>query len=174
MAVMKMWRTLTQQILSALRIGNYDELPAPMKESLHMIASKMARIVNGDPEYLDNWHDIGGYAKLIEKLIKGELTMDKLKWRMNTRWSIYKKDGISTMMFLLLKRGNTPDAMQAEAENREPSGLPEALWSWCFAPLSHAWQMVDGHAWINSHGPMGNAPPFGFTGSHIMERPDGF
>lgn len=63
---------VTQQILSALRIGNYDKLPAPMKESLHMIASKMARIVNGDPEYFDNWHDIGGYAKLIEKLIKGE------------------------------------------------------------------------------------------------------
>lgn len=63
---------VTQQILSALRIGNYDKLPAPMKESLHMIASKMARIVNGDPEYLDNWHDIGGYSKLIEKLIKGE------------------------------------------------------------------------------------------------------
>lgn len=63
---------VTQQILAALRIGNYDKLPAPMKESLHMIASKMARIVNGDPEYLDNWHDIGGYAKLIEKLIKGE------------------------------------------------------------------------------------------------------
>lgn len=62
---------VTQQILSALRVGNYDELPAPMKESLHMIASKMARIVNGDPEYLDNWHDIGGYAKLIEKLIEG-------------------------------------------------------------------------------------------------------
>lgn len=63
---------ITQQILAALRIGNYDKLPAPMKESLHMIASKMARIVNGDPEYFDNWHDIGGYAKLIEKLIKGE------------------------------------------------------------------------------------------------------
>ena len=63
---------VTQQILSALRIGNYDKLPAPMKESLHMIASKMARIVNGDPEYFDNWHDIGGYAKLIEKLIKGD------------------------------------------------------------------------------------------------------
>lgn len=63
---------VTQQILAALRIGNYEKLPAPMKESLHMIASKMARIVNGDPEYFDNWHDIGGYAKLIEKLIKGE------------------------------------------------------------------------------------------------------
>ena len=70
------------------------------------------------------------------------------------------------------------DAMQAEAEKREPSGLPEALCEvdWRFAPLSaHAWQMVEGHAvWINSHGPMGNAPSFGFTGSHIVERPDGF
>lgn len=70
------------------------------------------------------------------------------------------------------------DAMQAEADKREPSGLPEALCEvdWCFAPLSaHAWQMVEGHAvWINSHGPMGNAPSFGFTGSHIVERPDVF
>ncbi len=70
------------------------------------------------------------------------------------------------------------DAMQAEADKREPSGLPESLCEvdWCFAPLSaHAWQMVEGHAvWINSHGPMGNAPTFGFTGSHIMERPDVF
>lgn len=60
---------VTQQILSVLRIGNYDELPAPMKESLHMIASKMARIVNGDPNLIDGWHDIAGYATLIEKLI---------------------------------------------------------------------------------------------------------
>lgn len=70
------------------------------------------------------------------------------------------------------------DAMQAEADKREPSGLPEALCEvdWRFAPLSaHAWQMVEGHAvWINSHGPMGNAPTFGFTGSHIVERPDVF
>ncbi len=70
------------------------------------------------------------------------------------------------------------DAMQAEADKREPSGLPESLCEvdWCFAPLSaHAWQMVEGHAvWINSHGPMGNAPSFGLTGTHIVERPHGF
>ena len=32
-----------------------------------MIASKIARIVNGDPDYADNWHDIAGYARLVEK-----------------------------------------------------------------------------------------------------------
>lgn len=30
------------------------------------IADKIARILNGDPEYRDNWHDIAGYAKLAE------------------------------------------------------------------------------------------------------------
>ncbi len=35
-------------------------------EALDMIASKIARIVNGDPDYIDNWHDIAGYARLVE------------------------------------------------------------------------------------------------------------
>lgn len=37
------------------------------KEALEMIMSKMARIINGDPNYKDSWTDIIGYAKLIEK-----------------------------------------------------------------------------------------------------------
>lgn len=61
---------VTQEILKALRsTGGYDRMPPPHKESLHMIASKMARIVNGDCNHKDSWHDIGGYAKLIENLI---------------------------------------------------------------------------------------------------------
>jgi len=70
------------------------------------------------------------------------------------------------------------DAMQAEADKRENKERPEALCEvdWRVAPLSaHAWQMVEGCAvWINSHGPMGNAPSFGLTGSHIVERSHGF
>lgn len=63
---------ITQEILKALRISGYDRMPATHKESMHMIASKMARLVCGDCNSIDGWHDIGGYAKLIEKLIKGE------------------------------------------------------------------------------------------------------
>jgi hypothetical protein len=37
-----------------------------MRESLAMICQKMARIVNGDPFYRDSWHDIVGYARLID------------------------------------------------------------------------------------------------------------
>ena len=37
-----------------------------MQESLDLIANKLARIANGDPFYDDSWHDVGGYAKLVE------------------------------------------------------------------------------------------------------------
>lgn len=35
-------------------------------QALETIADKIARILNGDPNYCDNWHDIQGYAKLVE------------------------------------------------------------------------------------------------------------
>jgi len=35
-----------------------------------MIFCKIARILNGDPNLIDNWHDIAGYAKLVEMEIE--------------------------------------------------------------------------------------------------------
>lgn len=35
-----------------------------------VIADKIARILSGDPNYADSWHDIGGYAKLVENYIE--------------------------------------------------------------------------------------------------------
>ena len=40
------------------------------KQALTVIADKIARILSGDPEYKDNWHDIQGYAKLAEDRCK--------------------------------------------------------------------------------------------------------
>lgn len=34
-------------------------------EALDMICSKISRIVNGDPNHIDSWHDIAGYAQLV-------------------------------------------------------------------------------------------------------------
>jgi hypothetical protein len=42
------------------RIMNQDS-----KEALRIIANKIGRILNGDPEYDDNWRDIAGYATLV-------------------------------------------------------------------------------------------------------------
>lgn len=36
------------------------------RQALTVIADKIARILTGDPNYADNWHDIQGYAKLVE------------------------------------------------------------------------------------------------------------
>ena len=36
------------------------------REALHIICQKISRICNGDPNYNDNWHDIAGYATLID------------------------------------------------------------------------------------------------------------
>jgi hypothetical protein len=56
-------------ILSKVRSNGLQDLPHPHRMALYMIASKMARIVNGDFNHKDSWHDIGGYSKLIEDLI---------------------------------------------------------------------------------------------------------
>jgi len=58
----------TQQLMAIIECGaNYEHLNAEQKTSLFMICNKMARIVNGDPSYTDNWHDISGYATLVEQ-----------------------------------------------------------------------------------------------------------
>ena len=52
---------------------SWNAMEPYMQESLDLIANKLARIVNGDPFYDDSWHDVGGYAKLVEiELAKGK------------------------------------------------------------------------------------------------------
>lgn len=50
----------------------WEKLAPDQKQALEVIMDKVARILNGDPNYLDNWHDIQGYAKLVEDRLKGE------------------------------------------------------------------------------------------------------
>lgn len=45
----------------------WGELQADQKEALEMVAHKIGRILNGDPDYADSWHDIAGYVALVEK-----------------------------------------------------------------------------------------------------------
>lgn len=47
----------------------WDGLHPTQKEALEMIAHKIGRILNGDPYHADSWHDIAGYASLVEKWI---------------------------------------------------------------------------------------------------------
>lgn len=44
-------------------------LTASMRESIDMILHKLGRIIAGNPRMSDHWHDIAGYATLVEMQI---------------------------------------------------------------------------------------------------------
>lgn len=55
------------KIKDAMYRGRNWPLAPDQREALEMIAVKMARILNGDPDCRDSWHDIAGYAQLVAK-----------------------------------------------------------------------------------------------------------
>ena len=57
-------------------IGAYEasrgcDLDPDQREALEMICHKIARIINGDPNYADSWVDIAGYAQLVADRLQG-------------------------------------------------------------------------------------------------------
>lgn len=48
-----------------------EDLAPDQAEALEMIAHKIGRIVNGDPDYADSWIDIAGYAQLVADRLQG-------------------------------------------------------------------------------------------------------
>ena len=45
----------------------WDNAEHYMREALELIASKIGRLLSGDPYHVDGWHDIAGYAVLVEQ-----------------------------------------------------------------------------------------------------------
>lgn len=46
--------------------AGWARLAPDQRQALTVIADKIARMLNGDAAYRDNWHDIVGYAKLVD------------------------------------------------------------------------------------------------------------
>ena len=56
---------MAQSIKETIRTtSKWDNLSTRQKEPLDLIATKMARIVCGNPDHADHWDDIAGYAHL--------------------------------------------------------------------------------------------------------------
>lgn len=72
---------ITQDLKNVMHAEpKWAELAAHQKETLEMIAHKIGRILNGDPNYHDSWHDIVGYAKLTaDELLKPKVVPAVLK-----------------------------------------------------------------------------------------------
>ena len=65
---------ITQALKAAMRDSpNWHVLGDDKREALEMVAHKVGRILNGDPEYRDSWHDIIGYVRLIEVTLPEEI-----------------------------------------------------------------------------------------------------
>ena len=72
---------LTMQKFARLR----NKLLAPdQREALQMIAHKIARILNGDPNYADSWQDIAGYAQLVANRLQGDNQCQQVSKRSST------------------------------------------------------------------------------------------
>ena len=57
---------ITHNIKRAMRASkNWKYMSDDKREALEMIAHKIGRILNGDPEYSESWRDIAGYSQLV-------------------------------------------------------------------------------------------------------------
>lgn len=48
---------------------SWQDLSSSQREALELIATKIGRIVCGDPNHRDHWKDIAGYANLAHDRI---------------------------------------------------------------------------------------------------------
>ena len=67
--VMQMLKRVVQNALS-----NRDKVLAhDQAEAMDMIIHKIGRIINGNPDVVDHWLDIAGYAKLVADRLEGRV-----------------------------------------------------------------------------------------------------
>lgn len=59
-------------ILHYSDIEKWESLNYDQREALDMIVHKIARILNGDADYVDHWADIAGYSTLVANSLAKE------------------------------------------------------------------------------------------------------
>lgn len=86
--------TIAQNIKDAMKASpNWSTLAKDQKECLEMLAHKVARILNGDPNYHDSWHDIIGYTKLVaDRILKDKQDNTKVnEYQLIGQWGGHSK-----------------------------------------------------------------------------------
>lgn len=79
---------ITQELKGTMHASpNWPHLKPDQKEALEMAAHKIGRILNGDPNYIDSWHDIIGYTRLVEnRLVEEEALHAKAHTPLDLNW----------------------------------------------------------------------------------------
>lgn len=64
---------IAQALKDVLKSGpSWKRTSSSQREALEMVCHKMARTVNGDPNYADNFVDIAGYSQLEVDILRGD------------------------------------------------------------------------------------------------------
>jgi hypothetical protein len=67
--------TIAQALKEVLRAGpSWGRMKPWHREALEHICTKLARITHGDPDYIDNYEDIAGYATLVKNTLYEQTT----------------------------------------------------------------------------------------------------
>lgn len=74
----KIAQDLQRVIRTAHGGKGWANLADDQRQALTTMTDKIARMLNGDPTYRDNWHDIVGYAKLVDdRMLRDEQALAK-------------------------------------------------------------------------------------------------
>jgi predicted phosphatase len=69
--VSKATQDIQEALYSNMHTNKLEDLQPDQAVALDMICHKLARIAVGDVNYVDNWVDIAGYAKLVADRLQG-------------------------------------------------------------------------------------------------------
>lgn len=62
---------IAQTLKKAVRAcPNWAKLQSDQREAIDHIMVKFARILSGNPDHVDSWHDVAGYATLVERRLR--------------------------------------------------------------------------------------------------------
>lgn len=50
--------------------GRWGQLKPDQQEALDHISVKLSRILNGNPDHFDSWHDLAGYSTLVANRLR--------------------------------------------------------------------------------------------------------
>lgn len=67
--------SISQRLKSLMRHGperQWASVADDQRESLDLIATKLARLLCGDPNHVDTWRDIAGYATLVADRLEAD------------------------------------------------------------------------------------------------------
>ena len=95
----------TERVKSRVAKMQHDQI-----ECLEMIAHKIGRILNGDPNYGDSWRDIAGYATLVADRLEGvnertknEESVKALQERLLAAYGKWSNSLLSTQDFIKVR-----------------------------------------------------------------------